>query len=563
MRNIFFYSLILIPLFSYSFDKKCEKSLSTRKKSFRKFEQAQEYVQDNNIKSGPQYRELKKNGELPDDMPSDPRITYRDKGWKGWRHFLGTEFRKFEQAQEYVQDNNIKSGPQYRELKKNGELPDDMPSDPRITYRDKGWKGWRHFLGTEFRSFEQAQEYVQDNNIKSGPEYRRLHKEGKLPKDMPSNPDTTYKNKGWIDWGHFLGTNQAANSAKQFRSFKDAQHYVQQNNIGFRSYYNEMKKNGELPDDMPSNPNKTYKNKGWINWNHFLGTEPSIYHNRQFKDFAQAQEYIQPLNITSETQYHQMKKNGELPDDIPFNPNKTYKNKGWIDWGHFLGTNQVANSAKQFKKFDLAQQYVQQKGITIRSQYKEMKKNGELPDDMPSNPNETYKNKGWKGWKYFLGTIKIMSFKRAQNYALNTEGIETVEELIKWLKSKNRPPNFPEEPHKFYKEWTNARNFLKVLKVRDLDKMNYLESKEYMQNLYFKNKREAIMWLISNKRTEEMPVDPHIFYGKEWEGWDTYLGLSPTVEDLFDRLLKKDTNGTTLDIQEIDYEEEFISDEYD
>ena len=189
-----------------------------------------------------------------------------------------------------------------------------------------------------------------------------------------------------------------------------------------------------------------------------------------------------------------------------------------------------------------------------------MKKNGELPDDMPFNPHKTYKNTGWRGWRHFLGTLKMMSFHKAQNYVLNQAEIETIEELIEWLKSENRPLNFPEEPHTFYEQWTNAREFLQI---RDSNKMTYAESKQYIQSLQFRNEREAIQWLKSDERPEELPVDPHIFYSKEWEGWNIYLGLIPTVENLFERIFKKDTNDITLDIQEIDHAEELMSsDEY-
>ena len=71
-----------------------------------------------------------------------------------------------------------------------------------------------------------------------------------------------------------------------------------------------------------------------------------------------------------------MKKNRELPDDMPFHPDRTYKNKGWVNWGHFLGTNRVANSAKQFRNFEQARKYIQQEGVASGEQYREMKTNG-------------------------------------------------------------------------------------------------------------------------------------------------------------------------------------------
>ena len=38
------------------------------------------------------------------------------------------------------------------------------------------------------------------------------------------------------------------------------------------------------------------------------------------------------------------------------------------------------------------------------SVFNEYKKTGKLPKDIATSPGGTYKNKGWKGWKDFLGT---------------------------------------------------------------------------------------------------------------------------------------------------------------
>jgi hypothetical protein len=36
-------------------------------------------------------------------------------------------------------------------------------------------------------------------------------------------------------------------------------------------------------------------------------------------------------------------------------------------------------------------------------EWTEYSKSGERPIDIPSNPQNTYKNKGWQGWADFLG----------------------------------------------------------------------------------------------------------------------------------------------------------------
>ena len=45
-------------------------------------------------------------------------------------------------------------------------------------------------------------------NLKSNKEWRQYCKSGKKPVDIPSNPDATYKNQGWINWADWLGKDQ-------------------------------------------------------------------------------------------------------------------------------------------------------------------------------------------------------------------------------------------------------------------------------------------------------------------------------------------------------------------
>ena len=601
MKIIFYITILFIPLSGYT-NSKCNKSFSSIKKQVRDYQSAKEYVQRIGVTSQGQFKKFRKEKKIPKDIPSHPEITYKDKGWRGWGHFLGTnrvatqnrQFQSFKKAKEYVQRIGVASEGQYYELSENGRLPKDIPSHPGRTYKDKGWRGWGHFLGTnrvathnrQFRSFEKAKEYVRAEGIKRSAEYIALSQAGALPPDMPSNPyevytgkgwsgwkyflgtigvvrhhelhktgeipfdlsshpDLTYKDKGWRGWRHFLGTGRVVNREKPFRSYKSAQEVVQQKGITSALQYYALRKTGEVPFDMPSNPNQIYKDKGWRSWGHFLGTGRVASYQQQFRSFKKAQKYVQQLGITSNNQYHELSKKGELPSDLPSRPDKTYKGKGWRSWGHFLGTGRVANREKSFRSYESVQEFVQQKGVVSQRQYRELRKTDEVPFDLPSRPDQTYKGKGWRGWKHFLGTIKMMTYTRAQNYVID-EGISTREELYEWLRSGEIPVNFPPEPHKFYSRWTNVRDFLRI---QELDKMSYLESKEYIQGLYIRTKIKALRWLASGDRPDSFPISPREFYGKKWEGWDLYLGLNrvngTSVNNKAENHQKE--NGTRLD----------------
>ena len=513
--------------------------VATQTRQVWSFEKAKEYVRAEDIKRSVEYIALSQAGALPPDMPSNPYEVYTGKGWRGWGHFLGTgrvanhekSFRSYESSQEVVQQKGVVSKKQYNELHKTGEIPFDLPSRPELIYKDKGWRGWGHFLGTSrvanreksFRSYESSQEVVQQKGVVLKRQYRKLHKTGEIPFDLPSRPDQTYKGKGWRGWKHFLGTEGVVIRRKPFRSYESSQEVVQQKGVVSQKQYRKLHKTGEIPFDLPSSPDQTYKGKGWRGWGQFLGTGYIATQKRQFKSFEEAQKYVQQKGMTSSNQYYELSKKGELPSDLPSNPYEVYTGKGWRGWGHFVGTGYIALQKRQFKSFEEAQKYVQQLGIKLTHDYRRLSRKGELPKDMPSSPDQTYKGKGWRGWKHFLGTVKMMTYTRAQNYVIDELRISTREELYEWLRSGEIPVNFPPEPHKFYSRWTNVRDFLRI---QELDKMSYLESKEYIQSFFMQTKVEALKWLVSGDRPDSFPISPREFYGKKWEGWDLYLGLN-------------------------------------
>ena len=96
---------------------------------------------------------------------------------------------------------------------------------------------------------------------------------------------------------------------------------------------------GKKPDDIPSNPNRTYKNDGWRGWGDWLGTDRIATRIRKYLPFKEARTFVHELNIKSGREWINYSKSGKKPDDIPADPNQTYKNKGWKGMGDWLGKN--------------------------------------------------------------------------------------------------------------------------------------------------------------------------------------------------------------------------------
>ena len=159
-------------------------------------------------------------------------------------------WRSFTDARKFIRSLKFKSRKGWQEYKKSGKKPDDIPASPRNVYKNKGWKGMGDWLGTgniapsdrKFRSYDEARKYARKLGFKNKDEWFDYVKLRKHPIDIPNDPRASYKNKGWIGWGDFLGTGNLGPIEKQklIRKFEDARQYIHALNLtsqrDFRKY---------------------------------------------------------------------------------------------------------------------------------------------------------------------------------------------------------------------------------------------------------------------------------------------------------------------------------------
>lgn len=66
-----------------------------------------------------------------------------------------------------------------------------------------------------------------------------------------------------------------------------------------------------------------------------------------YRTFEKAREFIQTIGLNNHQEWRVYCK-GELtnkppkPEDIPVNPDRYYKDSGWVSWGDFLGIETIA-----------------------------------------------------------------------------------------------------------------------------------------------------------------------------------------------------------------------------
>jgi hypothetical protein len=95
------------------------------------------------------------------------------------------------------------------------------------------------------RSFEEARAFVHDLGLRGENQWRKYCKSGKKTERYTSNPNKTYKNKGWVSWPDWLGTDTVAPQNRQYRVFKEATVFVHELGLASQSEWFEYTKSGQ------------------------------------------------------------------------------------------------------------------------------------------------------------------------------------------------------------------------------------------------------------------------------------------------------------------------------
>jgi hypothetical protein len=174
---------------------------------------------------------------------------------------------------------------------------------------------------------------------------------------------------------------------KQFRDFESAREFVR--SLGLRSN-NEWRmywKSHNKPDYIPAAPERTYK-KEWNGWGDFLGTD-NVY-EKKWRSFEDARKFAHTLEFNTIREWTKFTQSNRRPDDIPVHPERSYK-KEWKGYGDWLGTGNIADKDRVYRPFNEARDFVRALNLKGQKAWFEYCKSGNKPNDIPSNPWNTYK----------------------------------------------------------------------------------------------------------------------------------------------------------------------------
>jgi superfamily II DNA or RNA helicase len=381
-----------------------------------------------------------------------------------WESVGRANWRNFEDARTFAQSLKLKSTEEWRAYTKSKDCPSDIPVAPNDIYKASGWISFGDWLGTgrpshwyrQYRTFPKSRAFVHSLGLKSLKEWQGYCRSSKRPADIPGNPSRAYAEEGWVSWGDWVGTGTIALGLRQYRSFKNAREFVRGLGLKSLAEWRGYCRSGKRPSDIPGSPSKAYAGAGWVSWGDWLGTGTVAARLRQYRSFKNAREFARGLGLKSFTEWRGYYRSGKKPADVPTGPNRTYADTGWLGWGDWLGTDTVALRSRQYRSFKKARAFVRSLGLKSGDQWREYKKSGKKPADIPAAPEQLYAEAGWVGWGDWLGTGTLAthlrqyrSFKRARGF-VRSLGLKSRDEWREYCKSGNKPADIPNVPQKVY-----------------------------------------------------------------------------------------------------------------
>ena len=538
-------------------------------KRWRAFDDAKMFVGQLRLRSFQDWKKYCKNGkkgypDLPVDIPHSPNKRYKNNGWKNWNHWL-SEWRPFDEARSFVGKLYLSNWGEWINYCKNGKkghpsLPLDIPSRPDLKYKEQGWKGRRHWLydPSRWRPFGEAMNFVRKLNLSTWGEWTHYCKNGKnghprLPTDIPPRPELIYKEQGWVSSSHWLGERYVYD--QEWLPYRDAIKFTRSLKLsGSKEWFAYAQRKArldlpKLPNNIPASPRLVYLNKGWNGFGDWLGSgRKTVKYKTRFTGdwllFDDAKRFVHNLHLISKKEWDDYCKNGKegcppLPENIPAYPSSVYKDKGWKGLRNWLGSN------TKWLPYIEAERFVHNLHLISKKEWDDYCKNGKegcppLPENIPANPAYVYKDKGWNGFRNWLGSnTKWLPYIEAKKFAeslLLKSGEDWDNYCINGKEGYPAlPKNIPKNPFVTYqgKGWTGIKDWLGYEKTFK----QFPESHEFARSLklggwgewteYIKNGKEGLPNL-----PKDIPKNPQFVYkDKGWKGTSHWLGLEKQDEN--------------------------------
>ena len=529
--------------------------LSFERIKYLTYEESKIYIRNNfNIKTIRDWRNLINEKKLPDNIPKTPNKVYDE--WINWYDFLKNEnktikndknYLSYDDAKQFIKGNyNITKLNDWRILVKQNKISECIPNRPYRYYK-KEWISWNDFFSIKlskyyyknFISYEEAKKIVNNMNIKTSIEFKKLIKTNNIY-NLPTRPELHYKlTEDWVSWSTFLNTNNIVDKIKisNYLLYDDAKQIIKNLNIAGIKEWKELIKENKIPNFIPHYPQNYYqKRKSWISWTDFLNNNKISTQDRSkyYLSYDDAKKYIKKnLGYVKTTRdWDNYFKLNDISNIIPKRPDEYYKKtNNWTSWCDFLDSNIIASKFKKFLSYIDAKKIIINLNIKSSQEYKNKIKNNNSYN-LPASPKCFYnKTNDWISWDDYLSLDdKYLSYDEAKEYITNNYNIISISEWKKLIRNKRIIKTIPSRADIYYSKhnrgWISWCDFLNNKKISNKFRkfLLYDDAKKIVKEINIKSAKDYYT-KIKGYNTYNLPTEPYSYYKKtnEWINWKDFL----------------------------------------
>jgi hypothetical protein len=249
-----------------------------------------------------------------------------------------------------------------------------------------------------------------------------------------------------------------------------------------------------------------------------------------FRPFEEARAFARKLGITTQSEWNAYCKSGKKPDDIPTNPQRTYRTD-WIGTADWLGT-KPHRRVKGWRPFEDARAFVRALGLGSENEWRAYCKSGKKPDDIPTNPQTIYRTDwistaDWLGTKPYRPVNGLRPFKDARAF-VRALGLRSTNEWRAYCKSGNKPSDIPTSPGQVYRaDWIGMSDWIGTKPPRPVNGWRPFEdARAFVRGLGLLSQRYWHAYCKSGKKPNDIPANsPRIYADLGWISWGDWLGF--------------------------------------
>ena len=190
----------------------------------------------------------------------------------------------YEELKQYVREKKILTKQDYiKHVSKCFMFNEkNIPYNPSTFYSKDVWEGWSIFLRNDvvkknyngtYYTYDECKSAISKYNFISKSDFlKRISDVIKEDIRIPYSPNTIYRER-WEGWIGFLNTDNIFYNDVDYVDFEEARRFARSLNLKLYKEWRNLDSRLLFEKNIPKKVERRYKDKGWIDWNDFLGID--------------------------------------------------------------------------------------------------------------------------------------------------------------------------------------------------------------------------------------------------------------------------------------------------